>query len=373
MSAVALGVATALVALRCQLITDDPYVLGSVSRVLPATRPAFLRALNQTRRLVGCPVDGDVQEPSPPFLGGQCPVAYRFTWQQRQGSTASGFSWSNNIVTGYTGPLRVVDESSGDETCPGEGQGFARQRLIGSGVNQDRLLSNGCSDAPPGWRLISLVRTDGQPDDCGDAPGVYPEPTDFTTNIDVTYDIDNTQTTVNIPFVFAPITANFDGSLRIPFSFDFGGFEFSGDINLPDFDVTIEPPGLPPGSGEDLSGEGEDQPGETVPPAPPNEKIIGVVVTATQIDSRRVSSYSSPGITPIFVPRLGSIKFAYSIGAATFFSSDIDIKDRRTFIPCPFIQGADAVIASPNLGVNLTFTPIRGYGAATTRDVLRPL
>lgn len=363
MAALPLAIATALVALRCQLISDDPYVLGSVSRVVPATRPAFLRALNATRRLIGCPPAGDPEEPDPPFTGGQCSgVLYRVSVAGP--STPPGGSGAS--IRNVVGPV-------GGMCFPAASGGNVRIGVVGA----DGCVTTGggqgltVPSVQGQWEIVNVERLDGNPDNCGSPPPIYPPPININTDIDITYEIDDgTEVTVNIPFTFAPITANFDGSLRIPVDFSLGGFEFSGNLNLPDFNLTINPPRVPPGSGEDLTGEGEDEPGETVPPAPPNEKIIGVVVNASQIDSRRVSSYSSPGITDIFVPRLGSIKFAYSIGIATFFSSDIDIKDRRTFIPCPFSQGADAVIASPNLGVNLTFTPIRGFPLATTNDVL---
>lgn len=362
MAALPLAIATALVALRCQLISDDPYVLGSVSRVLPATRPAFLRALNETRRLIGCPPESDPQEPAPPFEGGQCPdVQYTFRVSYVDANDTPNTA-QNQFVLGPVGGLSFdPPNQSGGVSVFVLGGGSPAQRTFLLSTTQQNIGTIQITDVFPTFE---------QPDNCGSLPGTYPPPTNFNTDIDITYEIDDgTEVTVTIPFIFAPIKVDFNGTLRIPVNFSLGGFEFSGDINLPDFDFTINPPKLGQGDGEDLTGEGEDEPGESIPEAPPDEKIIGVVVNATQIDSRRVSSYSSPGITPIFVPRLGSIKFAYSIGIATFFSSDIDIKDRRTFIPCPFSQGADAVIASPNIGVDLTFTPIRGFPLATTKDI----
>lgn len=377
MTAFALGLATALVALRCELIRDDPYTLGAVSRVLPSTRPAFLRALNQTRRLIGCPTDGDVEEPNAGFTGGQCPGPYIVTGTYTLGCGASAGETRNWTTSGpINGPISGVF-AGGDNVWRVQG-GTTTAPIFGTGgglslINAPRP-GTACNQLPVPARAaqnvaITAASPQGFVDDCGSLDGPYPPPINITNDIDVTYIDDGTEVTVNVPVTFMPITVNFDGTLRVPINVNLGGFEFSGDLNLPDFNLTINKPALPPGSGEDLSGQGEDGPGETTPPAPPGEKIIGIVVTATQIDQRRVSSYSSPGIPPIFVPRLGSIKFVYSIGTATFFSSDIDIKDRRTFIPCPFSQGADAVIASPNLGVDLSFVPIKGFPLATTNDI----
>lgn len=366
MSALSLGIAAALIALRCQLISDDPYVLGSVSSVIPATRPAFLRALNETRRLIGCPPAGDPQEPAGAFSGGQCAGVGYTVNVAGTANPPGGSGMATRSGVGPVGGMCFQDAGFGNVSI---GVQFVDGCQI-SGAGQALTVPSVQSS----WQIVSITRDDGLPDDCGNPPGIYPPPTNVFQDVDVTYKIEgDTNVTVTIPFIFAPITANFDGTLRIPFNFDFGGFEFSGDINLPDFNVTINPPRVPPGSGEDLTGEGDDEPGGTVPPAPPGEKIIGIVVNATDIDSTVVSSYSGPYDRPILVPRLGSIKFAYSIGTSTFFSSDIDIKERRTFVPCPFSQGADDVVASAQPGIELTFTPIRGFPLATTNDIVRSL
>jgi len=247
-------------------------------------------------------------------------------------------------------------------------KGFTQQ-----GQPLTRALNRGgvaCSfpDGQDSISSLSFERLDGQPE-CGDPDPVYPPPINFTTNIDVTYNIDDgTEVTVTIPFIFAPITANFNGTLRIPFTFDFGGFEFSGNINLPDFNLTINPPSIPPGSGDDLEPVGGDD-GDTIPPLPPEEKIIGVVVNSAIANPGRVSSVDFEAAPDIIIPRAASVKFAYSIGAATFWSSDIDVKTLRAFIPCPFSQGADAVVVTPYIGLTSTSVPIRGFPLATTGDL----
>ncbi len=365
MSAVALGVATALVALRCQLVSDDPYVLGSVSRVIPATRPAFLRALNETRRLIGCPPAGDPQPPPPDFTGGQCPgVNYLATASgtNAQGNSVSAVRIGPGPVGGMCfGPLNQFGNTPVGITFA-DGCTFAGG---GAGNTQPQRQNT--------WSVTGVSRVDGQPDDCGDPQPTYPPPINFNTNIDVTYNIDDgTEVTVNIPFVFAPITANFDGTLRIPLSFDLGGFTFNGNLSLPDFNLTINPPAVPPGSGENLDPVGEDEPGETVPPLPLEEKIIGVVVNSAIAQPGKVGAIDFGSAPDIIVPRAASVKFAYSIGAATFWSSDIDVKTLRAFVPCPFSQGADAAVVTPYIGLESTSVEIRGFPLATTNDVRQP-
>ncbi len=362
MSALAFGIATALVALRCQLLTDDPYILGSVSRVLPSTRPAFLEALNKTRRLVGCPPEGDPEEPPGPFVGGQCPVLYNINWTWSAGSFNSGPQSSQRV-----GPLSFSREGTGSLDCGPGGDVYNVFILIDGTGASPIALATGCGAQ---LNSLSVSRADGLPDNCGSLPGVYPPPTNIETDIDVTYNIEgDTEVTVTIPFIFAPIDINLDGTLQIPFTFDFGGFEFSGDINLPDFDVTINPPGLPPGDGEDIDPIPPDDPDDRVPPLPAQSKIVGAVVACTIDSPSIVGSIDFEGGPDTIIPRAASVKFAYSFGGATFWSPDIDVKTLRSFVPCPFSQGADAVVVSPSIGVTVTTVPITGFPLATTQDV----
>lgn len=362
MSAVALGIAAALVALRCQLISDDPYVLGSVSRVLPATRPAFIQTLNATRRLAGCPPEGDIEPPTPPFPGGQCAG-------QLYNVTASGLNALGTTITNTRGPLvgpiggLVFDP-------PNEFGGVFVRAQTGDGPSNTSFATTSPGNAST-WQIISISPvTASQGDECGDPPPIYPPPTEVNIDVDVTIEGDDGDLVVTIPFIFSPITVNFDGTLRIPFTFDFGGFSFTGsfplDFNIP---ITINPPSLPPGSGEDFDSVGDDEPGGTVPPLPPGEKIIGVVVNSEISQPGRVGSVNFENGPAIIVPRAASVKFAYSLGAATFWSSDIDVKTLRAFVPCPFSQGADAAVVTPYIGLESTSVPVRGFALATTNDV----
>jgi hypothetical protein len=352
-------------AIACPILAANDYVLGSVGGFVPGLNQPALAAINALRRLYGCPEDDDV-EAVPPFSGGQCPVNYTVTVAGPPSPTG-GPGTATRTVLGPVGgmcfpfisavPPRVQIGVSGANGCNTGGGG---QGIVATSFSGD-------------WGIVSAVRQDGQPDNCGDPPIDYPPPTNFTTNTDITYNVDNgDEVTITVPFVYAPITANFDGTLRIPFTFDLGGFEFSGDINLlPDLEVSINPPTVPRAP-EINPGDFDPIPGEEVDPLPPDEKIIGVVVNVIEADGRRVSSIFSPDIPAILAPRAGSVKFAYSFGGATFWSSDIDIKGTRTFIDCPFSQGADAVIASPQTGVELTFVPIKGSPLATVRDLRQP-
>jgi len=84
---------------------------------------------------------------------------------------------------------------------------------------------------------------------------------------------------------------------------------------------------------------------------------------------QQLTTIATQNIPTIFAPRAGSIKFAYSVGASTFWSNDIDVKGGRVFIPCPFSQGADAVAVSPAPGVVLNWVEITGPALATVADL----
>jgi len=190
-------------------------------------------------------------------------------------------------------------------------------------------------------------------------------------NIDVTYNNEEGDTVnVTLPFIFSPINVDATGRFNIPFTFNAGGVNFSGTLQIaPEFNVTINPPTAPRATDDPVDELDPGPPEDEVEPVELDEKIIGVVVTATLTGEQQLTTIATQNIPTILAPRGGSIKFAYSFGAATFWSDDIDVKGGRTFIPCPFSQGADAVAVSPAPGVVVNWVPIRGFPLATVADV----
>lgn len=366
---------------RCLILGAGQLISRGLNNLPPASEDDGTRVFTAARRLYGCLPEEDTQPTPPPFTGGQCPKRYRVNFTVQTGSSCAdlvGFPVTQNVE--LWGP--ILGTYTDPNTCPPGGAergpvgirafSVAGGNRLGSPVKA-QLNGSASSITINSVEVIFSGAGVSLEDDCGDPPPELPPETTFDTDIDVTYNIDDgTEVTVTVPFVFAPFTVDFNGDVKFPFTFDFGGFEFSGDVNLSaDFKPTINFPRYNPGDADPITDTVGDDDGPSTPPAPPTEKIIGVVVNAAIVQSGKVSEYSSPNIPPIFVPRLGSVKFVYSLGAATFFSSDIDIKDARTFIECPFSQGADAVIASPQEGVSMTFVPIRGFPLATTGDLAR--
>lgn len=80
--------------------------------------------------------------------------------------------------------------------------------------------------------IEGLERLDGQADDCGDSPPVYPpslEPT--ADDLNDTVNVDNYDTTnTNIPVGLVNVTGNVNVDLEMPVSFNLGGIDVSVDM-----------------------------------------------------------------------------------------------------------------------------------------------
>ncbi len=357
------AVRDAVRSVQCALLADNEYVVGSVGRFAGPTRERALDGINATRRLLGCPMGDDPLPPPPDFTGGQCSnVLYTVNVSY----TGSNNQVQTTLTQSFRGPVRGLFPRPPNEfnsVAVFLESGLATQAPV-------QMFNTSPANANSG-QITSIIRQGGLPDDCGNPDPTYPPPISRPTNIDVTYNIDNgDEVNLTIPFIFAPIEANFNGTLRIPFTFDFGGFEFTGNFNFdPNVEITINPPRVPSGSDDGLEDLPAGDPEEEVPELEPDRKIIGVVVTSSLVGEQQLTTILLDGMPNIFAPRAGSIKFAYSLGVTTFWSNDIDVKGDRIFIPCPFSQGADAVVVSPAPGVQLEWIPIRGFPLATVNDV----
>jgi len=347
------GVGNANKAINCFLLGAGGNILGAVAS-LPGGSPEFIQNTTKAlRRLAGCDPADDPVIPPPPFTGGQCPgVAYTVSFQ----NNANGSPIGPPATRVGTGPF-------GGGALDGPGRGG----LIFAGVFEPTLVGTG-AEAPT---ILSVVRTDGEPDTCGDIPPVFPPVTPIDIDIDVTYNIDDgTEVTVTIPFIYAPITTDINGFFRIPFTFEFGDIDFSGNISLePNFNVTINPPTGPRGTDSPLTDLPAPDDEIPVEPSTYEERVIGVVVQSRLVGEQQLTTIFTEDIPQILAPRCGSVKFGYAIGDRSFWSPDIDIKDLNCFIPCPFSQGADTVAASPAPGVVLNYVPIFGAPLATVADL----
>ena len=352
------GLENANKAINCFLLGAGGNILGGVAN-LPGGSPEFVENTTKAlRRLAGCDPADDPVLPPPPFPGGQCVGA---------GYTVTISTGSVNATRSVLGPISGV--------CFGSQQPPFN---VSWGVQ----AGNGCILSGPGTATIpqadrgnvtitNIVRQGGLPDDCGNPPVVFPPAGDTFVDAPVTYITEEgDEITVNIPFVYAPIFVDVNGNFRIPFTFEAGGIEFSGDVTVaPEFKFTVNPPPAPRGTNSpitNLPGPDDEIP---VEPSTFAERVVGVVVQSQLVGEQQLTTIFTENIPQILAPRCGSVKFGYAIAGRSFWSPDIDIKDLNCFIPCPFSQGADTVAASPAPGVVLNYVPIFGAPLATVADL----
>jgi len=381
------GINNALKSLTCALLSGANNILGGVAEIFGDDPTVIENTTKALRRLGGCDPTGDPAPPPPPFVGGQCAVLYNvsYTTEERDSTIFTCNAFSNpTTVTALIGgspvlgpigePIEVLaaggaggSTDSNQEFRLSTGSG---QRLLSLGGAGNRSYLGSCG---PSYRITNfgVSRVDGLPDDCGSVSPVFPPATFIDVDVDVTYNIDDgTELTVNIPFIFAPIITDINGNFRFPFTFELGGIDFSGNLQLePNFNVTINPPPAPRGTDSpitDLPGPDDEIP---VEPSTFEERVVGVVVQSALVGEQQLTTIFTTDIPQILAPRCGSVKFGYAIAGRSFWSPDIDIKDLNCFIPCPFSQGADTVAASPAPGVVLNYVPIYGAPLATVADL----
>jgi len=381
------GVRRANKALHCFWLGAGGNILGGLANISVGNPEFILNTSKALRRLAGCDPAADPVIPPPPFTGGQCSAVYTVTYTtEARTSTSSncGNFFNPQPRTGMipSGPVFGPIGALSQVITPISSSGIRDSRqsievMTGSGLRRINLGGDAFRDfdssCGPSYKVsgFSVSRVDGLPDDCGDLPPVFPPPAPINIDIDVTYNIDDgTEITVTIPFIYAPITTDINGNFKIPFTFEFGGIEFSGNIDLsPEFNLTINPPPGPRGTDSpftDLPAPEEEIPVEE---AEPDERVIGVVVQSRLVGEQQLTTIFTENIPQILAPRCGSVKFGYAFGDRSFWSPDIDIKDLNCFIPCPFSQGADTVAASPAPGVVLNYSPVFGSPLATVADL----
>lgn len=176
--------------------------------------------------------------PSPPFIGGQCPgvqyIAYgTYTPQPApqfgEGKYTSGV-WNtesnfNQILFGAIEGLSYVAGNNVWGVIGSSGSGFTWCQTTGNFGNTYSLDAS-----VQNVQITSVVRADGQPDNCGDPVSEYPPtaPTvnDYSTTITINQD---DGTSLTFPVVYAPVDFNF------PLNFDLGGIKITFDLGGIDF------------------------------------------------------------------------------------------------------------------------------------------
>lgn len=311
-----------------------------------------------------CSDPTDAPNPSDfaPFQGGQCTTLYRVEYTNPQGF--------NLAINDLTGPLGFETEQVFRGFCPDPftqyfitfNDGATRQSL------GDDQQGTTCNKTGMAAVINSVIRQDGQPDNCGSPPPDIPPYSPITINNNVTYIDSSSQQvtenydfTVNAPVIIggiliAPVTVagnNFTVELGLTIN---GGVDFNfGNGGNTDTQTGSEPPINP------------------IPEPPGNEtenRIIAVLVTASVNQSDFTGTIIfQQGNPDIYVPRLGSVSFYVAAGPAAGWTSDIDVKNLRSYIRCPVPQGAINVAATPQPGVTFTLTKVFASQEQYRKDI----
>lgn len=288
-----------------------------------------------------------------PFQGGQCPgTLYEVTHQAFAGGSLIGSPATSNTY----GPVTLSREVNSVGNTEARLYGYQIPN-VGPGSNfQQTLQQVGGPSADTTIVVQSLTPLSG-PDNCGNPPSELPPYAPITVNKSVTYeDNSNTQITenydftVNIPVIvggilIAPVTIA-GNDFTIELGVQLGGVEFNfGQPRGSDVDTDVP---LPSDADE-------------VPENSESERrIIGVLVTATVNEALwSGTTIAQDNGVPVRVPRLGLVSFVASISEDKVgYSADIDVKNDRQYIPCPFPQGAISVLGNPQTGVTWQLTRV---------------
>ena len=176
------------------------------------------------------------------IFGGQCTATYRIEYQKALIQDGTFQNWYGAFQTGFIdGPIQSFEMTVGGSTIPDPyvGHWQFRGQYIDTGPFNGggyQFIANGVIAANIGGsgnRLVRFVRTDGQPDNCGDGDESFEYPADNplsdedkTTNITIN-NSDNTTFVIPLTFIDASQT-------------DFNVNFFLGDLTIPNGGVGVQ-------------------------------------------------------------------------------------------------------------------------------------
>lgn len=329
-----------------------------------------------------CPLTPPI-EPQPPFNGGQCPVLYNVNTQFIRTVNGNQQPPNNDSFLNLPGKIKGIERFQ-------NGNDVGVQLLVGAPGNPDQVVPSRVvlitNAVPNGIDIVaqsitSLVRADGQPDNCGNPvpPDVPPAPGYNVYNDNVTYNnTNNVEVTIPVVLTFGYATVNVDGRITIPINANFTAnpqfnlnFNYNPGTNevQPDFTdprVPLPSPCSPPGGF--IPDPSIPAPPDSVPdpdPYPPandspterRELLVGCIVTTTFLDGNEttIAQQENPDI---YIPATGYVQFRIRVGNVSGWTNDIPVKSLRAFIPCSWDGGAVEVKGTPRFGNQFTVTPV---------------
>lgn len=358
----------------CTVLGSSEYINDTLQRLGAFPFDAARRAIPNFWRNALCDTPAPEAQP-PPFTGGQCAFSYNIRTRAKftQNSTGDDFDSTTSFATPVLGPISQTKRRVGVNevlfAIAGDGEEIAL-RSVNAETNTIDILT-----------ILDVTPTNGQPDVCGDPPPDYPpvSPPDVTVPRDVPYtQSDGTDITIPVVFVFARAQLDIDANITIPFTVNLNGeLNVTGNLNL---DGTVNfnfGSALGGGQPKDPRKDGckdvaiptetppEDPTEADQPDEPERERerlLIGVLVTVTSLQNERASLIVQDDNPDIYVPSLGHVNFLCRVGTTQGgWTTDIQVKNRRHLIQCPWDGGAVAVRGTPQPGVTWTLTPIYSY------------
>lgn len=361
----------------CGTVRREPAWFAGLRRLIVDPDSGIADAANAFNLAICNSVDDaqDDLDDLTPFTGGQCPgvgyrvvVDFQFTDIDNPGSV-----FNSQVDTQFQNPgnrqgpiTNIAFKTFTDSInlCITD-QGGAREVCTWSSFP----TTPGNTFRPTNITGISFTREDGQPDDCGDPPPVYPEPGPIIINPpNITFDDDDGNPfTVPITLIFAPVVVRANANISIPLKIDVGDIKLTGNFDLfPNTkielfpDLVINRPGTPdqpdltdPETGTDGQPEAEDENDSRDP-------IIAVVVRSQKDGFTRASEVAQDSLPVLFAPRLGNVSFFVTTGGLSAWTPPQPIQFTSQHLPCPSPYGARDVKVWWDAGWTGSFSPIRG-------------
>lgn len=191
-----------------------------------------------------------VAQDAPPFFGGQCPAQYRVDYLAREKN--GGVAGSGFVL--LTGPIQVLHGAVERQSTTQESGVIYYQAPTHNGGN---LVRNSVGTRSIGilQRVeFTLTRTDGNPDSCGNSPGIIvvpPVPPPPNITIPINYDGQTRPVTVNFPNFETGDWPNFN--FEPVFDVEGTRFEFLPDgLNI-DFNPALNFPATGNGGGNQVT------------------------------------------------------------------------------------------------------------------------
>lgn len=312
--------------------------------------------------------------PEPPFTGGQCAgQLYRLvgtiTWDVLVCSTGTTVPVSEAVSTDaiFVGPVTSITPRYFDQGACGD-RSFIFD-VVHDGGNQTSTAffrTNPTNRSFNAKFSGSAELAGGGDGGCGDPGLVLPPPGDVVVPTTIIYNTnEGDEVTVEGDFTFSPFFSVGDLSINVPFKLDVGGLTFDGTLEVaPEFNLDLSPR-IYLGGGGSIDDPGTllpVPPEETEPiePEPNSPAIIGVVVRSTPIGELRSTAIATDGMPTIYAPRIASCSFAIQSSLTIAWTSDIPVKSRDAYIPCPATQGAVGVSVSAEPGWECSWVAVRG-------------